>query len=78
MANKFNYILKELRNHSPFTLMGSLLGVLFMLIFRNISDETSYVLFYIFHPGHIILSAMVTTALFRLYSKKRVPQKKIP
>jgi hypothetical protein len=42
-----------------------------MLVFKNISHHTSYRLFYIFHPTHVVLSAMVTASLFRLHEKTR-------
>jgi hypothetical protein len=61
----------ELKAHSPFTLFGALTGVAMMLLFRNISHETSYRLFYIFHPLHVVLSAMVTASLFRLHEKTK-------
>ena len=73
MADKgiLKHIIAELRVHSPFTLFGALLGVVFMLAFGRLLDhQASLTLFYIFHPAHVVLSAMVTTALFRLYSPK--------
>ena len=61
----------ELKAHSPFTLFGALTGIAMMLLFRNISHEESYRLFYIFHPAHVVLSAMVTASLFRLHEKTK-------
>ncbi len=61
----------ELKEHSPFTLIGALTGIAMMLIFKNISYESSYKLFYIFHPMHVILSAMITASLFRLHQKTK-------
>ncbi len=61
----------ELKAHSPFTLFGALTGIAMMLLFRNISHEASYRLFYIFHPAHVVLSAMVTASLFRLHEKTK-------
>jgi hypothetical protein len=61
----------ELRAHSPFTLFGALTGIAMMLLFRNISHQASYRLFYIFHPAHVVLSAMVTASLFRLHEKTK-------
>jgi hypothetical protein len=61
----------ELKAHSPFTLFGALTGIAMMLLFRNISHESSYRLFYIFHPAHVVLSAMVTASLFRLHEKTK-------
>jgi len=61
----------ELKAHSPFTLFGALTGIVLMLLFRNISHQASYRLFYVFHPMHVVLSAMVTASLFRLHEKTR-------
>ncbi len=60
----------ELKHHAPFTLFGAATGILCMLLFRHAGQEVSHRLFQVFHPGHVILSAMVTTSLFRLYEKK--------
>jgi len=70
LAKKGRYILRELRNHVPFTLFGSLLGIVFMLIFKGMSHSVSQKLFYVFHPAHVLLSAVVTAGIFRLYNKK--------
>lgn len=61
----------ELKAHSPFTLLGALTGIAMMLLFRNAGHETSYRLFYIFHPLHVVLSAVVTASLFRLHEKTK-------
>ena len=42
-----------------------------MLIFRNLDHDISEKVFYVFHPGHVFLSAIVIASLFELYSKKR-------
>jgi hypothetical protein len=67
---KLKHTLQELKEHAPFTLFGAVLGVAFMLLFRNISKQGAHALFLVFHPGHVVLSAMVTAALFRLHEKK--------
>ncbi len=61
----------ELKAHSPFTLFGALTGIALMFLFRGISHQASYRLFYIFHPAHVVLSAMVTASLFRLHEKTK-------
>ncbi|MHC4167102.1 MAG: hypothetical protein ACYSWQ_09110 [Planctomycetota bacterium] len=71
MTKRYVTILAELKSHAPFTLFGSLTGVICMLIFRNLDHETSRRVFYVFHPGHVFLSAIVIASLFQLYSKKR-------
>jgi hypothetical protein len=40
-----------------------------MLLFRNISQDNALRLFSVFHPLHVLLSAMVTAALFKLHRK---------
>ncbi len=71
MQKKLTVILTELKTHAPFTLFGALTGIVLMLIFKNISEDASFTLFYIFHPSHVVLSAMVTSSMFKLYTKKR-------
>jgi uncharacterized membrane protein len=61
----------ELKAHSPFTLFGAVTGIALMVLFRNMSHQESYRLFYIFHPIHVVLSAMVTASLFRLHQKTK-------
>jgi len=62
-------ILKELKHHAPFTILGALSGILIMIVFRNISQKTAYTLFYVFHPFHVFLSALVTASLYSLYNR---------
>ncbi len=71
-GQKIKYICNQLHQHAPFTLAGALLGVGFMLLFRllPLPERTSHLLFDIFHPGHVLLSAMATAAMFRLHKKK--------
>ena len=38
-----------------------------MLLFRNVSTETAHNLFYIFHPLHVVLSALVTASMYSFY-----------
>lgn len=57
---------RELRSHAPFTLLGAATGVGLMLAFRDMTTDQAQILFAVFHPTHVVLSAMVTAALFRL------------
>jgi hypothetical protein len=66
----FGRIIKELKEHSPFTSFGALTGIIFMMLFRNMSHETAHGLFYVFHPLHICLSAVVTAALYNKHIAK--------
>lgn len=71
MISKLNAILTELKSHSPFTLFGASTGILCMLLLKNLSHDTTRTIFYIFHPGHVLLSAIVTTAMFKIYEKRK-------
>jgi hypothetical protein len=66
-------IMHELKEHSPFTLLGALTGIILMVALRNISHGTAHTLFYIFHPLHICLSAVVTAGLYRRYLSNEAP-----
>lgn len=68
---KLRHIGVELKGHAPFTIAGALAGICFMLFFRNMSNSHASTLFGIFHPGHVVLSAMVTASMFGLHRKAR-------
>ena len=69
-ASRIRHISQELKSHAPFTIFGAILGIAFMLVFRNISHTQAHTLFALFHPGHVLLSAMVTASLFKLHRTK--------
>ncbi len=69
-GKKIKNIVVELKNHAPFTLFGALTGIVLMVLFKNIEHQTSKGLFYVFHPAHVLLSAMVTASMFKLYARK--------
>lgn len=64
-------IINELKDHSPFTVAGAVSGIVLMLIFRNFGHDINHGLFLVFHPGHVVLSAMVTTSMFRLHTVRK-------
>ncbi|MBD3246051.1 MAG: hypothetical protein GF333_03475 [Candidatus Omnitrophica bacterium] len=68
-----NKVFRELREHSPFTMFGALTGILMVMMLRNISHSAAHALFYVFHPAHVVLSALVTTALYRRYLDHEQP-----
>jgi len=68
---KLATIIRELESHAPFTLFGAFTGIVCMLLFRNLEHETSNRLFYVFHPAHVVLSAIVTASMFQLHTKRR-------
>jgi len=41
-----------------------------MLFFYKLPSEVSYNIFYILHPLHVLLSALVTTSIYIIYTKK--------
>ena len=64
-------IFRELSRHIPFTILGAITGLIIMVIIvlYNTPREISSTLFYTLHPAHVILSAMTTTAIYRLQGK---------
>jgi len=67
-------VARELGEHAPFTAMGAVAGIIVMVIihFANASREISEALFYTLHPLHIVLSALVTTAMYRRHKGGRL------
>lgn len=63
-------ILKELKKHLPFTFFGAITGIIIIILFYNIPSEMSYNIFYTLHPIHVILSAIVTASMYKIYTKK--------
>ena len=63
----FVRILEELKEHAPFTAFGALTGIFIMLIFYKLPHEISYNIFYILHPIHVVLSALVTASMYELH-----------
>ena len=67
-------ILNELKEHAPFTAIGAVTGIVIMVIivFTHIPTSISEVAFYTLHPLHVLLSALVTTAMYRRYSRGKL------
>lgn len=65
-------ILRELARHAPFTAFGAITGIIIMvvIVFGGVPSGVSHTVFYTLHPAHVVLSALVTTALYRLYGGK--------
>lgn len=61
----FKRIIEELKDHAPLTIVGALTGIIFMVFFRSASAKTYYSFFYIFHPLHVLLSALATSAMYQ-------------
>lgn len=67
-------IVNELREHAPFTAIGAVTGIIIMviIIFGNVPSTVSQAVFYTLHPLHVILSALVTTAMYKKYSNGKI------
>ena len=63
----FNKIIEELRHHAPFTFFGALTGIIVMLFAHKLPQQVSYNVFYILHPIHVVLSAIVTASMYEFY-----------
>jgi hypothetical protein len=69
-------IAHELRNHAPFTALGAVTGIIVMVIivFGHAlpqASSISHTVFYVLHPLHVALSAVVTTAMYKTRSQGR-------
>lgn len=67
---KASVIAAELKIHAPFTAFGTVTGIIIMAAFIQfkVSSEISSGLFWTLHPLHVLVSALVTTAMYRLHS----------
>jgi len=71
VANILAIITVELKRHAPFTMLGTLTGVVIMVAFVlfGVPRSISTGLFWGTHPLHVLLSALVTTAMFTLHGR---------
>lgn len=60
-------IIEELRDHAPFTVLGAITGLVVMVLLYKVPYRISYNVFYILHPAHVLLSAVVTASMYRLH-----------
>ena len=67
-------VLYELRSHAPFTLFGTLTGMIILWISLDTHMSRSWfeTLFWVLHPGHVFLSALVTAGMYRLHGSGRL------
>jgi hypothetical protein len=61
-------ILKELKEHAPFTILGTVTGIVIMVFSLKLPYKISYNIFYVLHPSHVFLSALVTAAMYKLHT----------
>jgi hypothetical protein len=64
-------IANELRKHTPFTAFGAVTGIIIMIAFYNFPSRVSYNVFYVLHPIHVVLSALVTASMYGLHIKRK-------
>jgi len=67
-------ITNELKRHAPFTAFGALTGIIIMavIVLGNVPSGISQTVFYTLHPIHVVLSALVTTAMYTRYRKAKI------
>ena len=65
-------ITTELLRHAPFTAFGAITGIGLMLLAVHFPHTVSERIFYVCHPLHVLLSALVTAGMYRLYKGKGV------
>ena len=60
-------ISKELKSHAPFTIFGAVSGIVMIVFLHRLPFRISYNIFYILHPIHVVLSALVTTSMYEFH-----------
>jgi hypothetical protein len=67
-------IFNELKSHAPFTALGTVSGILIILFISiaHVPRGISETLFWTLHPLHVVLSALVTTAMFKRHTCPRI------
>lgn len=62
----------ELKAHAPFTMLGTATGIIIMVAFAaaDMPRPVSVSLFWYLHPLHVLLSGLVTTAMFTLHGRR--------
>ena len=67
-------IVKELKEHAPFTALGALTGIIItvIIVLGNVPSYVSNTIFHTLHPLHVLLSALVTTSMYMRYRKGKI------
>ncbi len=68
----FKHIAKELKRHAPFTILGATTGIIIIFFFYRLPPKISYNIFYVLHPIHVVLSALVTASMYELHKCGRI------
>lgn len=71
----FKTIIRELREHAPFTAFGAVTGIVIMIFFYNITFRFSYTVFYTLHPLHVLVSAFTTASMYNLNARHKGKKK---
>lgn len=71
VSEKAKHIGAELKGHAPFTLFGAVAGLAFMVVFMRIGKPAASTFFEVFHPLHVLLSAMATASMFAIHRKAK-------
>ena len=66
---KIKEIVHELRHHGPFTAFATVIAILIALFLTKYGINVAEESFEIFHPLHVIASAIVTSAMFYKFKK---------
>lgn len=69
-ANNKHVILHELKRHAPFTFFGALTGIVIMVFLNSMPYKEAYNVFYVLHPLHVFLSALVTASMYKNYKER--------
>jgi len=77
MSEILRRVVNELEEHALFTFFGAFTGIIIiiLLVFGNLLPQVSSIsrnIFYILHPTHVLLSALVTTTLYIKYGKRKI------
>jgi hypothetical protein len=74
IKQKSKRILKELSKHAPFTSFGAVTGIIAIVVisWAGVPSDVSQTAFYTLHPIHVLLSAIVTTAMYKKYSRGKI------
>ena len=54
---------------------GAVSGIILMFIFSKISSGSALNIFYVLHPGHVFLSALVTASMYELHKRGKLKEK---
>lgn len=74
MRLQLRHVAVELKAHVPFTALGAASGVVVMVVMVNtgVPRSVSEKLFNVFHPLHVLLSALVTAGMYRRHSSGKL------